>query len=274
MKFPFHKSVKLLERWSNGLIAIRKPANVLCHPHPTTKSKYPSILIDTPYDQIGEHFVHEQEDGVRTSLWLLHRLDLGTSGVLLLCTQPTIAAKVKTLFRHRLVTKVYKALCFCREGERQPKELPQSEVWRDLLLQKGPKGEQRTHTAETLFLSSTPVGERMRLLSLQPKTGFQHQLRVQCSLRHLHIVGDDKYGAFHLNKLKGFGTLTGKRLMLHSESISFQLYGQNYHAHAPLEDEKFLPLPADLDRAEWEYNEVKAAEKSGKDAKEKEQGGG
>ena len=78
------------------------------------------------------------------------------------------------------------------------------------------------------------------LIRLDPKTGRSHQLRVQCSTRHLPIVGDQTYGDFTKNRafLKNTGN---KRLFLHSEETKFtyDYAGKAYpfQAHAPLPED-------------------------------------
>lgn len=231
MPWQWHRSVRVLKTWpSVGLVAVRKPPHVLCMPsrNAVKDGKVKSILPEHPYDHNGEHFT--SPDGT-SKMWLLHRLDLGTSGVLLLTTQSETSQRIKLLFKNRKVQKVYRAVVF---GSQSDTALVQGQEWRDYLDQKG-----EIKMAVTVLAQAVPWGDKLHLLTLHPKTGFQHQLRKQCSLRQLPIVCDDKYGNFKLNRSKGF---QGKRLLLHSESISFQLQGVDYEAHAPIEDEEhFLP---------------------------------
>jgi hypothetical protein len=63
------------------------------------------------------------------------------------------------------------------------------------------------------------------LINLRPKTGFTHQLRIQCGLNGLPIVGDKIYGNFTLNKLINHKrTNHKKRLYLHSFSIQLTYF--------------------------------------------------
>lgn len=228
MPWQWHRSVRVLKTWDAiGLVAVRKPQNVLCIPTVARYGKVKSILPDVAYDHDGEHFT--ALDGSR--LWLLHRLDLGTSGVLLLTTQSVTAKKIKMLFKNRQVTKTYKAVVFSQPHN---PALAAGQEWRDYLDQKG-----EIKLASTVLESAVPVEDNLHLLTLQPKTGFQHQLRKQCSLRQLPIVDDDRHGDFARNRAKNF---SGKRLLLHSEKVSFTLQGTCYEAISPLEAEvNFLP---------------------------------
>jgi 23S rRNA-/tRNA-specific pseudouridylate synthase len=80
------------------------------------------------------------------------------------------------------------------------------------------------------------------LLKLEPRTGRSHQLRVQCALRRLPIVGDATYGDFARNR--EFAKATGlKRLFLHSVEASFdyEFGGRAFHFAAR------APLPAEFE---------------------------
>jgi 23S rRNA-/tRNA-specific pseudouridylate synthase len=91
---------------------VDKPHNVLCHPNTNDKelqkkSKHKALLRNTHYDFGNE--TYSLEDG---PLFLLHRLDLGTSGVLLLSSDEKEAARVKKAFKSRRVEKTYLARVF------------------------------------------------------------------------------------------------------------------------------------------------------------------
>ncbi|MDR1458152.1 MAG: hypothetical protein LBI37_01345, partial [Puniceicoccales bacterium] len=68
----------------------------------------------------------------------------------------------------------------------------------------------------------------LALLALKPITGRTHQLRAQCALHNLPILGDKTYGDFNLNRL--FAKSNQSRMFLHSESleIAYNLQGKEY----------------------------------------------
>jgi 23S rRNA pseudouridine955/2504/2580 synthase len=151
---------------------------------------------------------------------VVHRLDAGTSGVLLFSASKETALEVKTLFKKRMVCKEYRALCFCPPaaaarwfglgGLHHPGELWHDELrWRDRTVQAESELVHGMHCTKT----STA------LLTLRPTTGFTHQLRVQCARRRLPIVGDSKHGDWTMNR----GWKGARRLYLHAENISFSL---------------------------------------------------
>ena len=216
-----HPSVHVLRSEANGLIALTKPRNILCTPPAAGNAAgKPRLLVDAVYDEELECYHHNEAED---RLYLLHRLDAGTSGVLMLSSCQKTALAVKRLFKSRLVSKEYKALVFCTRVD-----VPAGgAVWRDDDL---PWREKKSVPAETLLVGSRQMTPFTALLTLRPKTGFTHQLRVQCAARRMPIVGDSKHGNFALNR-----SYPGpKRLYLHSTSISFELSGARFSFECPL----------------------------------------
>jgi 23S rRNA-/tRNA-specific pseudouridylate synthase len=170
-------------------------------------------------------------------VWLLHRLDAGPSGVILVADQETTAEEVKQAFAEHRVKKTYVALVFG-----WPKE--SEAVWRDRIevtkeggRARGKAGagiwaEARMRVREKLQGKSGP----MALLELQPKTGRTHQLRIQCANRGLPIVGDRTYGDFQKNR-----ALKTDVLFLHAESMVCPVGKAFFRTHMPhSEGFKFL----------------------------------
>ena len=61
-----------------------------------------------------------------------------------------------------------------------------------------------------------------QLLELLPLTGKTHQLRVQCMIRKIPILGDKTYGDFSLNRKFQQATRI-QRLCLHASQIEFNI---------------------------------------------------
>ncbi|MFH1499337.1 MAG: pseudouridine synthase, partial [Verrucomicrobiota bacterium] len=164
-------------------------------------------------------------------LWLLNRLDSGTSGVILVAASAELATSIRALFRQKHIKKTYHALVFGAPARA-------SEVWRDHLAVQKKGGQIRTAAggnipseARMQVLRAQRGGSPpLALIQLEPRTGRSHQLRVQCARRHLPIVGDATYGNFALNR--DFTRRGGdKRLCLHSHhtEFSYQAGGQSHH---------------------------------------------
>jgi 23S rRNA-/tRNA-specific pseudouridylate synthase len=171
---------------------------------------------------------------------LLNRLDSATSGVILAAASEELAREVRAQFKRKRIRKVYHALVFGVPAE-------PVQVWRDRLAVTKQAGQVRTSGAghipcesQMQLLRRRPTPPPIALLRLEPHTGRSHQLRVQCALRHLPIVGDATYGDFARNRefAKGTGL---KRLFLHSLETSFdyEFGGRPFHFadRAPLPEE-------------------------------------
>jgi 23S rRNA-/tRNA-specific pseudouridylate synthase len=258
---PLRRGVTLLVRDANGLVAFDKPAGVLSHPN--SAADEPRALLTAPYSLEGECYqwaAFAEPPAGRTAfagasegspgearegtampgrLWLLNRLDSATSGVILAAASEELAREVRVQFKRKQIRKIYHALVFGVPAVA-------AQVWRDRLAVTKQAGQVRTSGAGHIPCESQMQLLRRRaappiaLLQLEPHTGRSHQLRVQCALRRLPIVGDATYGDFARNRefAKGTGL---KRLFLHSLETSFdyEFGGRPFHfaARAPLPEE-------------------------------------
>lgn len=216
---PLHESVSLLEQHPSGIIAVNKPGGIRSHPNKQDADE--GALLQVPYDHDQECF------GGDGQLWYLcNRLDAPTSGVLVLVPDPDLAAVVKKCFQDRKVDKLYRALL--RGRVRRPQE-----TWRDRLkTRRTPQG-LRTKVAsdgdpaitEMVLDRYSETPPYVSRVSLRPKTGRTHQLRVQAAERRTPIVGDATYGDFRFNR-SWARTAGEKRLYLHSEHVAFEVQWQ------------------------------------------------
>lgn len=202
----------------SGIIALDKPDGLRAHPNESgTADK--GALLTVPFDLDKECYT--LADGTR--VYLLHRIDAPTSGILLLAADENLAAKVKELFAKHLVHKTYEALVFGDAGR-------VARVWRDKLrTDRGSRGARTSVGVGDLSITNVRAisGERaenglyLTRLALEPETGRTHQLRVQCATRRFPIVGDATYGNFSWNRrvAKELGI---KRLCLHAAEVKFE----------------------------------------------------
>jgi 23S rRNA-/tRNA-specific pseudouridylate synthase len=201
-----HNTVQILKE-SNGLIALSKPVGILSHPN--TKTDFPRSLFQCQYSTVDDSFYWLGE-----KIWLLHRLDSCTSGVILIATEEKVAAAVKRAFAHRTVLKTYEALVFGR-----PSFPKVAASWSDDM--KYYEGVQRIASTDLKSIKVTTSFPMRSRLELRPHTGFTHQLRIQCSKRGLPIIGDKTHGNFDLNGAfnKLYPNLQ-ERLFLHSRYVN------------------------------------------------------
>lgn len=253
---PWHRNVSLLMTCPEiGLYAINKPINILSHPNSSGSSS--SSIVQAPYDMKSEAYLltggQDKKTQLHSRLYLLHRLDKSTSGVLLCADHANVAKYIKGLFKSRQVRKQYQAIVY------SPFEIKNAtQSWIDQYEFKKGFGQQTAKT-DMMVLSYNPKLRLARLL-LEPKTGFTHQLRIQCAIHGLPILGDDIHGDFATNKfyfqngLRSQSNMADKnpsipsftkknRLYLHSQSIKFPFEYLGIKKSV----ECVAPIPAEFD---------------------------
>lgn len=239
---PLGPGVRVLNAHRCGLAALAKPAGVLSHPNRAGEEG--RSLVDAAYDTDGECFHWTDGAGAAKRVWLLHRLDSATSGVLLVASSAAVATAVREAFEHRQVKKTYLAIVLGHPRERHA-------VWRDAMQVARRGGTVRAAgdgalRAETTVrcLKRLPGPPALAALELEPHTGRTHQLRHQCAEHHLPILGDQNYGNFRLNREFARRLGTG-RLFLHAQrvAVEFALDGTSiaFAAEAP-PPEEFSPF--------------------------------
>lgn len=147
---------------------------------------------------------------------LVHRLDSGTSGVLVVARTQPAAAQLSEEFAKRRARKTYLALV---SGE-----LPDAdEGVIDTALQKVPSdrgGREKMVPAEIGTKGALPAQTHWRILSrngvhalveAKPVTGRMHQIRAHLAALGCPILGDRIYGS---------GKLSAPRLMLHAARLA------------------------------------------------------
>ena len=212
VRWPLGPGVEIVKPGPAGLYALNKPSGI--RSQPKEGGKDPQALLTCSYSLKDEAY-HIPPDKGGGKVWLLHRLDAGTSGVILVADQEETAEEVKKAFAEHRVKKTYVTLVFGWPKEKEA-------VWRDRIEVKKEVGKARGKAGAGIWAEAKMrVREKfqaksgpMALLELQPKTGRTHRLRIQCANCGLPIVGDRTYGDFQKNKI-----LKDEALFLHSESV-------------------------------------------------------
>lgn len=131
-------------------------------------------------------------------VYLCHRLDKDTSGLLLCAKTSAAANKWSRLVGEKSVKKEYLALCFG-----QPKN-PSGKISLPI-KEKGQSKSAVTYYEKAQlsdFLREEAEASNLDvcLMKLTLATGRTHQIRIHLAQSDLPIIGDDKYGDFSLNK--------------------------------------------------------------------------
>jgi 23S rRNA pseudouridine1911/1915/1917 synthase len=146
----------------------------------------------------------------------VHRLDAGTSGVLLFAKNHDIASALAQQFRDGTARKVYRAIAVGR--------LPQTTGLIDLPLGADRRPGSRRVTADGAPAQTNyhvlAAREPLLLLELRPHTGRTHQLRVHLAHLGAPILGDGRYRGPRALTLPD-GTFVGAdRPLLHAAELS------------------------------------------------------
>jgi tRNA pseudouridine65 synthase len=215
------------------LLVLNKPAGLLVHP----------TQLDA---QATDSLLQRAEAQLGRRLYPAHRLDKGTSGLLLMAKHAAAAGQLGEAFRAGGMAKRYLALVrgwpaldeglidypLARDPERpsqgQPL-LPAQTAWRCLRRFEWP-------------LSTRPgfASTRGALLELSPQQGRRHQIRRHAKQIGHPLIGDATHGKGPLNRsLAGFFGL--QRLWLHAWQLQLP-DGRWLRAEPGAEWARFLPV--------------------------------
>jgi 23S rRNA pseudouridine1911/1915/1917 synthase len=147
---------------------------------------------------------------------IVHRLDKGTSGLIVVAKNDQAHRALQAQFKARQVRKVYLALV---DGQVQP---PRGRI--DAPIGRDPRNRQRMaalaggRPAVTLYrvLEWFDAGHPYTLLACEPRTGRTHQIRVHLAALGFPIVGDELYR-------RRKTPLELKRPFLHAQRLGFYL---------------------------------------------------
>ena len=179
------------------LLVINKPAEFLSVPG--------KIISDSVYQRIKEMFPNA------TGPLIVHRLDMSTSGLMLIAKDEETYVKLQSQFIKRTIKKRYVAMLdgILEENEGfidLPLRVDLDDRPRQLVCYEHGK------PAQTKW-EKIEVRNNQTLVNFYPITGRTHQLRVHASHElglNTPIVGDDLYGK------------KANRLHLHAESLTFE----------------------------------------------------
>jgi len=130
-------------------------------------------------------------DGVRPRL--VHRLDKGTSGVLLLAKSAKAARALGDAFKRKKMKKIYWALSSPVPEVRQGSV--RAPIGKSLVgnREKMVVDEEEGKYALTDYCVLDNALDRVAFIAFYPRTGRTHQIRVHAQLLGAAIIGDDKY---------------------------------------------------------------------------------
>ncbi|NLC93656.1 MAG: RluA family pseudouridine synthase [Treponema sp.] len=190
------------------------------------------LVINKPFGlscQGGQGVVHSLDEDLSKELgykiFLVHRLDKDTSGLMIVAKDSKSASKWTKLISSKQVKKEYNALCV---GKINPvKGVIEEEIFQH--------GESKNAITKYEVIKSWQKDFIVDLnktvlnffqIKLELETGRMHQIRIHLSKMGCPIIGDDQHGNFKVNKIIK-KELKIKQLMLSSIKITLPIDGVN-----------------------------------------------
>ncbi len=197
----------------DAIVVINKAAGMVVHPGA-------GVYAGTLANALAFHFKKLAERGGSLRPGIVHRLDKGTTGVILVAKTDEAHLRLTEQWQSGAVTKVYQALVWGRpdpaEGElvthigRHPRhrQMMAAEV----------EGGRRAHTRYKV-LEAYPEAAKLNVHIL---TGRTHQIRVHLAHLGCPVVGDALYGLQRHKNLAGAFPDMPDRPMLHAALLRFR----------------------------------------------------
>ena len=189
------------------IVVVDKPVGVAAHPSPGWTG--PTVL-----GALAGLGIWTSTSGAQERQGIVHRLDVGTTGVMVVALSERAYSVLKDAFRDRTVEKIYHALV---QGHPDPSsgtiDAPigrhPSSDWKFAVVAGGRESVTHYETLEAFPSAS--------LLQIHLETGRTHQIRVHFSAMRHPCVGDRTYGADPTLAAR----LGLTRQWLHARSLAF-----------------------------------------------------
>jgi len=201
----------------DAVVAVAKPSGLAVHRGWASER---DVALTRARDLVGRR------------VFPVHRLDRGTSGVLLFALSSEIAARIQASFQAGLVEKTYLTLV---------RGIPEPSGTVDHPLRPAP--EREPLPAVTTYRRLFVWRERYSLVEARPETGRLHQVRRHMKHLSCHVIGDVRYGKGVHNRF--FRSEVGlARLALHALELRMPhpASGDELALRAPLPDDLAEPF--------------------------------
>lgn len=197
------------------LVVIEKPAALLSERLPTEKGR---AVLDVLAEQ-------------RIKGYLVHRLDAGTSGAMLVARTPEMAEHLSQAFRDKTVRKLYALLC---SGGTPGVGAYDQPLGRDPLHPRRFAIRHEGKASRTEYMTLAAKND-FAFAVAAPITGRTHQIRVHFASAGHPLLGDALYAG-----LRRHGSLLVHRPLLHAWRLQFT------HPRTRKAVEIVSPIPADF----------------------------
>lgn len=193
-----HKHIEVLYQ-DESILLINKPSGLL------------SLSGKNPLNRDSVHFRLVQD---YPGVTMVHRLDFGTSGVMVLALNKAVNATLTRQFQDRTVVKTYVALLDGHLEEDQGRiDVPIAKDKPNFPLLKVCHESGKQAISHFMVIERLEKPLRSRVI-FTPQTGRTHQLRIHSREIGHPILGCDLYGSAQTLAM-------ANRLMLHATSLEF-----------------------------------------------------
>jgi len=194
------------------ILIVSKPPGLVMHPAP---GHWTGTLLNGLVHHLGRgDGVPSSVEGVaqRERPGLVHRLDKGTSGVLVIAKTDAAHRDLSRQFHVHSVHRVYHALV---EGAVKRGGLIELDLGRDVGDRRRVSGRSAAlRRAVTEFRVAERLGPEATVVEVRPRTGRMHQIRAHLAAIGHAVLGDPVYG-------RGQADPTLIRPMLHATVLGF-----------------------------------------------------
>ncbi len=242
-KAPLLSRMKVLQD-EPGFVVVAKSAGVVVQPTEEEKGGREPPLVE-----LLKHYWKARKQPIVNPV-LVHRLDRGTSGVMVLAKTLPAARTLQKQAASRLMERTY--LAVVRGVPREAKG-----TWRSWLginehgfrcsvadsEEEAPRGAKEAVTHFRVM----ERGRGRSLLELRLETGRTHQIRIHCAEAGHPVIGDPVYWKIARGLRedpKKAGKRTPGRMMLHATRLKFRHPGRNTRWMTFVE-----PMPEEMGRA-------------------------
>jgi 23S rRNA pseudouridine1911/1915/1917 synthase len=221
----------------NDLLIVDKPAGIAVHPAPGTPD---STLVNALLAHCGDSLSGiggERRPGI------VHRLDKGTSGLIVVAKNDTAHAALSAQFQARDVERSYAAVVWGtpspRDGEIVSNIGRSSRDRKKMAVVSPPKG----RNAITRYRTERAFDSGESLLECRLGTGRTHQIRVHMTDLGHALIGDQTYGRNTNARLKRLSAKQAETIQrFPRQALHAQLLGFIHPTrHVPLRFKSALP---------------------------------
>jgi 23S rRNA pseudouridine1911/1915/1917 synthase len=195
------------------LVCINKPSGMVVHP-----------AVGSPNGTF-----------VNALLGYLHRLDKGTTGVLIAAKNDVMLSKMSELFASRQIRKLYLVICIGNPGD----DTISVPIGRSVKNRQQMTVDKLSGRPSTTHVKTLAFDGKLSVCLVKIDTGRTHQIRVHLQHRGTPVVGDETYGNAHWNS-KLLSENGVNRPLLHSYELSF------IHPTSNLLTTICAPVPKDM----------------------------